>query len=90
MATGSYTRSWNWGWALPYLFRFAPAWTHAATIALIGLSNLGVISALTNNQRIQCTCLGTVLKIPMATITLVEDLGMVAMAAIGLWAGTHV
>jgi cation transport ATPase len=75
---------------LAYLFRFEPTVTHIATIALMGYSSLGVISALSKKQRIPCACLGTVLKLPMSTITLVEDLGMVAMAAVGLWAGVHV
>ncbi len=77
------------GLGLAYLFRIEPTLTHAATIALMGFSSLGVISALRKTQRIPCACLGTVLKVPMSTITLVEDLGMVAMAAIGLWAGVH-
>ena len=69
---------------LAYLFRVEPFATHIATIALMGFSSLGVIQALSKQQTIQCACLGTALKLPMSTITLVEDLGMVAMAAIGL------
>lgn len=72
---------------LAYLFRFAPAVTQTATIVLMGFSSLGVIGALRQKRTIQCACLGTVLKLPMSTITLVEDLGMVAMAAIALIAG---
>jgi copper chaperone CopZ len=41
---------------------------------------LGVIQALTEKRKIRCACLGTVLNLPMSTITLVEDLGMVAMS----------
>ncbi len=72
---------------LAYLFRFAPSWTHTATILLMGFSSLGVIDALRQQRRIQCACLGTVLNLPMSTITLVEDLGMAAMAAMALLAG---
>lgn len=87
----------GWGYVYPFLelalglaflFRVAPWATNAATIALMGFSSLGVIAALANKQRIVCACLGTVLKLPMSTITLVEDLGMVAMAtAMLLWGG---
>jgi copper chaperone CopZ len=74
---------------LAYLFRFEPQLTLIATIVLMGFSSLGVISALANKQRLRCACLGTVLNLPMSTITLVEDLGMVAMAAVALTAGGH-
>lgn len=71
---------------LAYLFRFEPTWTHIATILLMGFSSLGVIDVLRQNRKIACACLGTVLKLPMSTITLVEDLGMVAMAGVMLLA----
>ena len=88
----------GWGYIYPflelalglaYLFRFAPPVTHVATIVLMGFSSLGVIDALRNKRRIPCACLGTVLKLPMSTITLVEDLAMVAMAAAMLWFAGH-
>ena len=72
---------------LAYLFRFAPVATDVATIALMGFSSLGVIKALANKQQIRCACLGTVLNVPMSTITLVEDLAMVAMAGMRLAMG---
>ena len=50
-------------------------------------ANLGVIQALTKRQTIRCACLGTVLNVPMSTITLVEDLAMVGMAALALLGG---
>lgn len=72
---------------LAYLFRLAPMATDLATIALMGFSSLGVIRALANKQQIRCACLGTVLNVPMSTITLVEDLAMVAMAGMRLAMG---
>lgn len=66
---------------LAYLFRIAPDATNLATLLLMGFSSLGVIAALVNKRRIVCACLGTVLKLPMSTVTLVEDLGMAVMAA---------
>ena len=71
---------------LAYLFRLEPTLTHIATIILMGFSSLGVLDVLRQNRKIACACLGTVLKLPMSTITLVEDLGMVAMAAVMLLA----
>ena len=72
---------------LAYLFRVAPMATNIATIALMGFSSLGVIRALARKQQIRCACLGTVLNVPMSTITLVEDLAMVAMATMRLTMG---
>ena len=43
-----------------------------------------MIAALQRRRQIRCACLGTVLKRPMSTITLVEDLGRVAMAGMAL------
>ena len=64
-----------------YLFNLAPFWTNTATLILMGFSSLGVIAALMRKQSIQCACLGTSLKLPMSTVTLVEDGAMVVMAA---------
>ena len=69
---------------LAYLFRIAPTLTDLATIALMGFSSIGVMQALAKKQQIRCACLGTVLNVPMSTITLVEDLAMVAMALMSL------
>ena len=67
-----------------YLFRWNLPLTNVATILLMGFSSLGVIQALSKKQTIRCACLGTVLNVPMSTITLVEDLAMVGMAALAL------
>ncbi len=74
---------------LAYLFRVAPTATDVATLLLMGFSSFGVLSALRNKRQIECACLGTVLKLPMSTVTLVEDLGMAAMAAAMLFASGH-
>lgn len=63
-----------------YLLSIFSFFTHVATILLMGFSSLGVIKALWKKQTIRCACLGTVLNIPMSSITLIEDLAMVAMA----------
>jgi copper chaperone CopZ len=70
-----------------YLFRWNLPLTNAATVLLMGFSSLGVIQALSKKQTIRCACLGTVLNVPMSTITLVEDLAMVGMATLALMGG---
>lgn len=63
-----------------FLFQFELRVALYASIVLMGFSSLGVIQALLEKRKIQCACLGTVLNLPMSTITLVEDLGMVIMS----------
>ena len=58
-----------------------PVLVNAATIAVMGFSTLGVLRAVLNKQQILCVCLGTGFNLPMSTVTIVEDLLMVAMAA---------
>jgi hypothetical protein len=35
---------------------------------------------LTKRLDIECACLGTVLRVPLSTVALTEDLGMAVMA----------
>ena len=80
------------GWALlypfvelalgvAYLANFSPVATYWVTIIVMGFSAIGVVQAVLNKRSIECACLGTVFKLPMTIVTIVEDLGMVAMAA---------
>ncbi len=63
-------------WQLPLV--------NAITVVLMSIGAVGVFQALREKRAIQCACLGTALKLPMTTVTLVEDLGMAAMAAVML------
>ena len=83
----------NWGLIYPffelflglaYLSNFNPLLTNWVTLALMSFSALGVIKAVANKTQIQCACLGTVFKLPMSTVTIVEDVGMVLMAVLML------
>ena len=79
-----------WGFIYPfveltlgilYLLNIAPFETNLATIIILGVSSIGVIKSNLNKQKIKCACLGDVFNLPMSTITIIEDLAMVAMAA---------
>lgn len=63
-----------------FLFRFQLNAALLFSIVLMLFSSLGVIKALREKRKIRCACLGTVLNLPMSTITLVEDIGMAVMA----------
>jgi copper chaperone CopZ len=59
-------------------------WVNIATLVLMTVGSLGVIVTLRRWEQIQCACLGTVIQLPMSTVTLIEDAGMALMAAIML------
>lgn len=67
-----------------YLTQWLPIATQLATVLIMGFSSLGVINSLLKKQKIQCACLGTILKVPLSSITLIEDLTMAILAAIAL------
>jgi cation transport ATPase len=67
-----------------YLTQRIPTITQLATVLIMGFSSLGVINSLLKKQKIQCACLGTILKVPLSSVTLIEDLTMVILALIAL------
>jgi hypothetical protein len=58
--------------------------TNIATIVVMGISSIGVIQTVRRDGHIQCACLGVLVKLPMSTITIIEDVGMGLMAIIML------
>ncbi len=66
---------------IAFLTGFNPMLTNWATIVVMGFSSIGVIRSVLNKKKIQCACLGAVFNLPMSTVTIIEDLLMVAMAA---------
>jgi copper chaperone CopZ len=68
------------GLGIAYLTQWNPTWTNLSTLILMGFSSLGVIQAVWDKKKIRCACLGSVFNLPMTTVTIIEDLLMVAMA----------
>ncbi len=66
---------------LAYLIDFQPFTTNITTLVVMSVSLIGVTQSVLNKQKIQCACLGTVFNLPMTTVTIIEDLLMVVMAA---------
>jgi len=65
---------------LAYLTRFNLVMTNKITLALMIFSGAGVLVAIAKKQKFQCACLGTFIKVPLTTVTIIEDFGMAAMA----------
>lgn len=38
-----------------------------------------IVKSRISKQKIQCACLGTIIKVPIDTVTLIEDFGMMVM-----------
>lgn len=83
----------GWGYVYPfvelglgvlYLINVFPFWTNVVTIVVLGVSSIGVIQSNLNKRKIKCACLGDVFNLPMSTVTIVEDVSMVAMAGLML------
>ncbi len=68
------------GLGLGYLAFFAPVFIYLTTIIILGIGAIGVIKALKKGLDVQCACMGTILDVPLSTVTLTEDLAMVLMA----------
>ncbi len=78
-----------YGWVYPFieialglmfLMRFQLNIALVCTIALLGITTIGVTKALLDKKRIQCACLGTALKLPMTEATFIENTIMLVMA----------
>ena len=50
------------------------------TVAILGITTIGVVKVLLSKKEIDCACLGSVLKLPMTEATLIENALMIAMA----------
>ncbi|MEX1049672.1 MAG: YHS domain-containing protein [Akkermansiaceae bacterium] len=74
------------GLGLGYLSQWQPVFIYTSTIVLMGFGSLGVLRALSKGLDLECACMGTILKVPLSTVALMEDLGMAVMAAAMLWA----
>jgi copper chaperone CopZ len=69
------------GLGASYLLSWQPILTSTVTLCVMTFSSIGVILAVKNKQKIRCACLGTGFNLPMSTVTIIEDILMVAMAA---------
>lgn len=84
----------GWGYIYPfielalgvaYLTACCLTTTYIATLVVMGVSTIGVVQSVVNKREIKCACLGTGFNLPMSTVTIVEDVTMVVMAAVMLY-----
>ena len=69
---------------IAFLIDFNPFITNLTAIVVMGISIIGVVQSIMNKSKIQCVCLGSVFKLPMSTVTIIEDGLMIVMSIIML------
>lgn len=68
------------GLGVLYLTDVAPVPRDIATVLIMGVGSIGVVQEIRKRSGIHCACLGNVIKLPLSTVSLVEDVGMGLMA----------
>lgn len=66
---------------IAYLAKVDLSLINWVTVVVMTVSGLGVLNSVLSGQKIKCACLGTVLNVPLGTISIFENFGMGAMAA---------
>lgn len=69
---------------LGYAINAAPMVLNWITLILSVFAGIGVARAVQQKKVLRCACLGSTLALPVGTVTLIEDFGMAAMAALML------
>ncbi len=54
------------------------------TVIVMAVSGIGVLKSVFSGQELKCACLGTVLNVPLSTVSILENFGMGAMALMSL------
>lgn len=73
------------GLGVLYLANLIPGTRDVITLAVMVVGSIGVFQEIYHRRSgIHCACLGNIIKLPLSTVSLVEDIGMAAMAAIML------
>ncbi len=65
---------------IAYLTNFAPVPRDVATLIVMAIGSIGVFQEVRKRSGFHCACLGNIIKLPLSTVSLVEDVGMGLMA----------
>ncbi len=68
------------GLGLAFCINYEPKIVNIITLLVMTVSIVGVLQSVLNKRKIQCACLGAVFKLPMSTVTIVEDALMMGMS----------
>ena len=65
---------------ISFLIGLSPVFTNATALIIMTISVIGVLQSVMNKRKIKCACLGDVFNLPMSTLTIIEDVLMIAMS----------
>jgi copper chaperone CopZ len=68
------------GLGIAYATGYQPILTSIITFMVMSVSIIGVLQSVLNKRKIRCACLGAVFNLPMSTVTIIEDVLMIAMS----------
>lgn len=63
--------------------------TYVATFVIMSFGLIGILQSISRGYQFNCACLGTVLKVKLSQISVIENLGMALMAAWMFWQTTQ-
>jgi hypothetical protein len=69
------------GLGLAYLGQYNLLMINWMTLIVMTISGVGVLKSILSGQKVKCACLGTILNVPLSTISILENFGMSMMAA---------
>lgn len=72
------------GLGLVFLLDVLPVYRSVAMLLFAGISSIGVFNEVRERRagKIHCACLGNVIKLPLSTVSFVEDVGMFMLALV--------
>ena len=71
------------GLAIFYLANLFPSFRDIFTLVIMLIGSIGVFQEIYHRRSgIHCACLGNIIKLPLSTVSLVEDIGMAVMAGV--------
>lgn len=67
-----------------YLAQVNPVAVNVITLLIMLVSGAGVLTSILSGKKLKCACLGTVLNVPLSTVSVWENFGMALMALLHL------
>lgn len=67
---------------LLYIFNIGSITRDVTTLIIMSIGSIGVFQEIKKRSGIHCACLGNIIKLPLSTVSLVEDVGMGLMALV--------
>ena len=72
------------GLGIAYILKYHLVLVDIITLIVMLIGLWGVLQSILSKQKIKCACLGTIFNLPMGTLTIIENMLMIAMSGIML------